>query len=101
MARLGGDEFAAILPGRSTAETIAPLAERLMRVVGHGYALDDTRLDIGVSLGIALAPEDGPMPIGCCAMPTWHSTRRRRPGEAPSASSTRRWRSGCRCGAAS
>ncbi|WP_082012659.1 bifunctional diguanylate cyclase/phosphodiesterase [Belnapia sp. F-4-1] len=59
VARLGGDEFAAILPGRSTAESIAPFAERLIRMVGHGYSFGDTRLDVGVSLGIALAPQDG------------------------------------------
>ncbi len=59
MARLGGDEFAAILPGGMVAEEIAPLAARLIQAVGQDYAFDGNRITIGVSIGIALAPQDG------------------------------------------
>ncbi len=59
VARLGGDEFAAILPGTAVAGAVTPLAKRLVEVVGQDYDLDGNRVAIGVSIGIALAPQDG------------------------------------------
>jgi len=59
VARLGGDEFAAILPGTAVAGAVTPLAKRLVEVVGRDYDLDGNRVAIGVSIGVALAPQDG------------------------------------------
>ena len=62
VARLGGDEFAAILPDTDLAGAVTPLARRLVEVAGQDYDLDGNRVAIGVSIGIALAPQDGRVP---------------------------------------
>lgn len=58
-ARLGGDEFVALTAG-STAEEVAALAQRLIDVIGAAYELGLGKpVHIGVSVGIAMAPEYG------------------------------------------
>ncbi|WP_153061526.1 diguanylate cyclase domain-containing protein, partial [Escherichia coli] len=58
--RLGGDEFAILLPGpESAAET---LAEAVIAAVRKPYIIDDVRVEIGVSVGIAYAPRDAHNP---------------------------------------
>jgi diguanylate cyclase (GGDEF)-like protein len=58
IARLGGDEFA-ILQGYSSAEAAASLARRLVDVVSDPIEIDGQDINSGVSIGIALAPNDG------------------------------------------
>src|SRR5262249_51456962 len=60
VARLGGDEFAVIQFGREE-EASAPdsLAAHLIEAIGRPYEVDDHKIEIGVSDGIALAPGDG------------------------------------------
>jgi diguanylate cyclase (GGDEF)-like protein len=58
IARLGGDEFA-ILQGYSSAEAAAALARRLVDVVSDPIEIDGQDINSGVSIGIALAPNDG------------------------------------------
>src|SRR6476619_6080495 len=58
IARLGGDEFA-ILQGYSSAEAAAALARRLVDVVSDPIEIDGQDINSGVSIGIALAPDDG------------------------------------------
>ena len=57
VARLGGDEFAivALLSGSDASA----LATRLIEELSHPYNLDGHRIEIGISIGIALAPTDG------------------------------------------
>lgn len=58
IARLGGDEFA-ILQRKITSNAEADaLAERLVRVIGEPYFVDGLRIDIGVTIGIAIVPKD-------------------------------------------
>lgn len=59
VARLGGDEFAIVQPGVSGPEQAAILAERIMHVLSAPYDLFGHRALVGVSCGIALAPQDG------------------------------------------
>ncbi|MFD2184559.1 EAL domain-containing protein [Rhodoplanes azumiensis] len=60
VGRIGGDEFAVIQlvdgPPRAAA---AALAERLLQRVRAPYEIDGKRIVIGISIGIAVAPNDG------------------------------------------
>lgn len=57
-ARLGGDEFALLLPGASRDEAGA-VAERIIDRVARPFRFDGVTLEIGTSIGISMAPEDG------------------------------------------
>jgi diguanylate cyclase (GGDEF)-like protein len=63
LARLGGDEFAIIQAGevdqRSAATT---LAQRVIQIVAEPFSIDSHEFNIGTSIGIALAPEQGTDP---------------------------------------
>ena len=59
VARLGGDEFVVLARGMHTEETIAVLCERLTRAVSAPVSVDGIDVSVGVSIGIALAPEHG------------------------------------------
>lgn len=57
VARLGGDEFAVLVPGG--AAEAGPLAERLIALFDHPLSVGEHRIGVGLSAGIALAPEHG------------------------------------------
>ena len=59
IARLGGDEFAILLSGFTTEEKTTALANRVVEIVRRPYILDGKIVNIGVSVGIAMAPRDG------------------------------------------
>ena len=60
LARLGGDEFAIIQAGESDQRGAArTLAERILELLGEPFAIDGDEINIGTSIGIALAPEHG------------------------------------------
>lgn len=52
VARLGGDEFAVVLPGTDEREATL-VALRLVSVLAHPVVVNERRLDIGTSVGIA------------------------------------------------
>jgi diguanylate cyclase (GGDEF)-like protein/PAS domain S-box-containing protein len=58
LARLGGDEFAILLhaAGPQAAET---LARRLVRLMAEPFVIDGHLINTGLSIGIAIAPQDG------------------------------------------
>jgi diguanylate cyclase (GGDEF)-like protein/PAS domain S-box-containing protein len=60
LARLGGDEFAILQPiaadGRQEA---AALAEKIVRAISDPFDIEASRIVVGTSIGIALAPRDG------------------------------------------
>jgi len=58
VARLWGDEFAFWLQG-ADKEAASVLARRVLATLRDPITLDDQRLDVGGSLGIALYPQDG------------------------------------------
>lgn len=62
VARLGGDEFALIVGSDCDADHCAALAERLVERLCKPYLIDNDTLSIGVSIGIAMAPNDGTRP---------------------------------------
>ncbi len=57
-ARFGGDEFAVVSPLRGPGD-VAALAERLVGAFRTPFALDDLRLGVELSLGVALWPDHG------------------------------------------
>jgi len=60
LARLGGDEFAILQAGRAAQrEDATALAARIVAIVAEPFDLDGSKLGVGVSIGIALAPQDG------------------------------------------
>ena len=58
VARLGGDEFAVLQVGASP-EAAGALARRLVAVISEPVEIDGQEINSGVSIGIALAPNDG------------------------------------------
>ncbi|KPF85953.1 EAL domain-containing protein [Novosphingobium sp. AAP93] len=59
VGRLGGDEFQVILAGKIAREQLAHLAERIIETLSQSYSIENSRVMIGASVGIALAPDDG------------------------------------------
>ena len=55
LARLGGDEFAVLL-GDAGLDEAQDLAERLRDLVAQPFTVEDIRLHVGVSIGVATAP---------------------------------------------
>ena len=63
VARLGGDEFAIVqLCANCEPTAVAALASQIVDIVAAPYDIDGHHLVIGVSIGIALAPDDGDNP---------------------------------------
>ncbi len=63
LARLGGDEFAILQPiAADGREEAAALAERIFNVISEPYDIDGSKIVVGTSIGIALAPFDGVEP---------------------------------------
>jgi diguanylate cyclase (GGDEF)-like protein/PAS domain S-box-containing protein len=63
LARIGGDEFAIIQPGHADQrEAASRLADRIIAAFAKPFDLDANELNIGTSIGIALAPEHGTGP---------------------------------------
>lgn len=58
LVRLGGDEFA-VLTAESTASAPGAVAERVLACFDPAFDIDDLRLSVQVSIGIAAFPTDG------------------------------------------
>jgi diguanylate cyclase (GGDEF)-like protein len=60
LARLGGDEFAIILCGMADQQDAAvTIANRIIDIITAPYNINGNMVNIGTSIGIALAPADG------------------------------------------
>jgi diguanylate cyclase (GGDEF)-like protein len=59
VARLGGDEFVVLARGVRDEEDVQVLCARLTRAVSAPVTIDGIDVSVGVSIGIALAPEHG------------------------------------------
>lgn len=57
-ARFGGDEFAVLLPEIRDRETVLSLARLIVESLSRPFRIRGTRVYVGVSIGIALAPTD-------------------------------------------
>lgn len=59
VGRLGGDEFAIVQSGVTNSGQAIAFAERMLSILGEAHHLMGNRIDIGASIGIALAPQHG------------------------------------------
>ncbi|MGI9388145.1 MAG: putative bifunctional diguanylate cyclase/phosphodiesterase, partial [Methyloligellaceae bacterium] len=62
VARLGGDEFAIVWNSADRPEDVSAFASRICDVFGEPFDFDQHRLSVGVTIGIAMAPNDGTDP---------------------------------------
>lgn len=59
VARLGGDEFAIILVSAGSRFDTGLLCSRIIADLNRVFMIDDHKIQIGASIGIAMAPDDG------------------------------------------
>ena len=57
-ARLGGDEFSLVLSA-ALPEMVQNIAMRLLTKLSDPYSIDGKMVEVGVSIGFAVAPQDG------------------------------------------
>ncbi len=62
VARFGGDEFAVIQGNVSEVVGAETLARRIVDLLGRAYIVDGHLINIGASVGVAIAPADGVEP---------------------------------------
>ncbi|MET0083226.1 MAG: diguanylate cyclase [Sedimenticola sp.] len=58
VGRMGGDEFTVILNNLADREDAASVAEKLIQAIDEPYEIADEIQQIGISIGIAIYPED-------------------------------------------
>ena len=58
LARFGSDEFVLVLPG-DAPQGARQMAERLTQLAAHAFAVNDTVVEITISIGISVYPADG------------------------------------------
>ncbi|MBX4858521.1 EAL domain-containing protein [Rhizobium sophorae] len=59
LARLGSDEFAILQTGRQQPWNVTALAEQIRRELSGPFFHGEKQVELSVSMGIAVAPEDG------------------------------------------
>jgi diguanylate cyclase (GGDEF)-like protein/PAS domain S-box-containing protein len=59
VARIGGDEFMILMSDDARREDVLSLAERMVEAIGKELEVDDYLSHGGVSVGIAVYPDDG------------------------------------------
>lgn len=59
VARVGGDEFVVLQVGISRPDEASLLAHRIVRALSAPYVIAGHEMHVGVSIGIACAPNDG------------------------------------------
>ncbi len=62
LSRLGGDEFAVIAEFDSETDGPTKLAERLVQVASQPIHVESVVVEVGATIGVALAPSDGSDP---------------------------------------
>jgi diguanylate cyclase (GGDEF)-like protein/PAS domain S-box-containing protein len=62
VCRLGGDEFAIVQVGGDPLASPTNLANRLIEAISAPYEIQGHQITIGVSIGIAVSPDDGSEP---------------------------------------
>jgi diguanylate cyclase (GGDEF)-like protein len=62
VARLGGDEFAILQAAPDGPEAVQALAARIIELIDRPFLIDGQLVNVGASVGAALAPADGDEP---------------------------------------
>ncbi len=63
LGRIGGDEFLALLPDATDDDSVLGVAERIRRALREPFLVDDLRLSLSSSIGVAFYPEHGQEPL--------------------------------------
>jgi diguanylate cyclase (GGDEF)-like protein len=59
VARVGGDEFVAVLASVKDRRDIALAAAKILEECGQEMPIEDARCQVGLSMGVAVFPDDG------------------------------------------
>ncbi len=59
LSRIGGDEFMLLLPQIRSRDSVIFIAEKILAALKTPFNIEGNEIFIGVSIGIALYPEDG------------------------------------------
>jgi diguanylate cyclase (GGDEF)-like protein len=59
IARLGGDEFAVLLPDIHAEQAALQAGRGIVELLEQPFVIGDMSVDVGASIGIAVAPRDG------------------------------------------
>jgi len=59
LSRIGGDEFMLLLPQIRSRDSVIFIAEKILAALKAPFNIEGNEIFIGVSIGIALYPEDG------------------------------------------
>jgi diguanylate cyclase (GGDEF)-like protein/PAS domain S-box-containing protein len=59
LARIGGDEFIAIMVDLESIKGSKPVLERLLKTTTEPVTVDDTVVQVSLSIGVTLYPQDG------------------------------------------
>jgi diguanylate cyclase (GGDEF)-like protein len=59
LARIGGDDFGIVMTDIRSLDAPANLASRVVASVAETFAIEKVSADLGVGIGIAIAPSDG------------------------------------------
>ena len=59
LARIGGDEFSIIMPKINSPDDLTNLARRIGSIVAEPFMIGSVTAELGVGIGIAIAPCDG------------------------------------------
>jgi diguanylate cyclase (GGDEF)-like protein len=59
LARIGGDDFGIVMTDIRSIDDPANLASRIVASVSDAFAIENVSADLGVGIGIAIAPSDG------------------------------------------
>ncbi len=62
LARIGGDEFTFLVYGVTDHESAMELVERILNSVNQSLTIQGSSVDLNVSIGLSLYPEDGSDP---------------------------------------
>jgi diguanylate cyclase (GGDEF)-like protein len=57
--RIGGDEFVVVMPGLTTPSDVFPCARAILMSLAMPLQIDDTRVQIGCSIGGVVYPQSG------------------------------------------
>jgi diguanylate cyclase (GGDEF)-like protein len=59
LARLSGDEFVIVVPKVTAPAMLAPLAERVLKLLSSPFRVEGHEIQVGCSIGLAVAPDNG------------------------------------------
>jgi diguanylate cyclase (GGDEF)-like protein len=59
VGRLAGDEFTLLLPGIADTAAATPVGRSILRALAEPFVVDGGSIDVGGSVGVALAPRHG------------------------------------------